>query len=150
MNNHGRGCGLSRGTGPRVSRPGLTPTLSDQLPLRVCLRALCILTVREYVFSTYGPDSQEWPHEGVTLNLTPPPYTGYTRRNTRFVLPQQYVNMHSPRMARTHRLAFTRYCYAQYCMLYSIKTGGRGGVRISRNSIAIVLQPCGQCRWGGQ
>jgi len=25
-------------------------------------------------------------------------------------------------------LAFTRYCYAQYCMVYGIKTGDRRGV----------------------
>ena len=72
MIDHGRGCGLSRGTGPRVGRPGLTSTFSDNprgltrvnptkstqahtqrelirvwglTPLRVCLRVLCILTV---------------------------------------------------------------------------------------------------------
>jgi len=46
---HGRGgLGLTRflrGTRPRVSRPGLIHILSDQLPLRVCLCALCIITV---------------------------------------------------------------------------------------------------------
>ena len=35
-------------------------------------------------------------------------------------------------------------------ILYGVghNNGGSGGVRISRNSIAIVLQPCGQCRGG--
>jgi len=46
-------------------------------------------------------------------------------------------------------LAFTRYCDAQYGMVYGIQIRGRGGGRILRNSIAIVLQPCGQCRWEG-
>jgi len=40
-----RGCGLLWGTRPRLSRPGPTPTLSDQLPLRVCVCALCVSTV---------------------------------------------------------------------------------------------------------
>jgi len=43
-------------------------------------------------------------------------------------------------------LAFTRYCNAQYCMVYGVKTGGRKGVAYC----AIVLQPCGRCRWEGQ
>jgi len=47
---HGRRCGLLRGTRPRVSRPGLTPTLSDQLPVRVCVCALCILAVYECIY----------------------------------------------------------------------------------------------------
>ena len=38
-------------------------------------------------------------------------------------------------------LALTRYCYAQYYMVYGISTGGRRG-RILRNGIATVLQPC--------
>jgi len=55
VSNHGRGCGLLRGTRPRVSRPGLTPALSDQLPLRVRVRALCILTVCVYSCVSYPP-----------------------------------------------------------------------------------------------
>ena len=42
-------------------------------------------------------------------------------------------------------LAFTRYCYYQYCMVYGIDTGRREG-RILPNSRAIVYQG-GQCRW---
>jgi len=51
----------------------------------------------------------------------------------------------SPRPA----LAFTRYCYYQYCMVYSIQTGGRKGSRILTNSCALVLHQGGQCRWAG-
>ena len=42
--------------------------------------------------------------------------------------------------------AFTRYCYHQYCMVYGIQKGGRGGVLYFPNSRAIVLQQCGRCR----
>jgi len=45
-------------------------------------------------------------------------------------------------------LTFTRYCHCQYCMLYGIRRGGRGGGRILHNSQAIVFQSCGHCRWG--
>jgi len=45
--------GSTRWTRTRVSRPGLTPTLSDQLTLRVCLCALCILTVCENASLVY-------------------------------------------------------------------------------------------------
>jgi len=48
---------------------------------------------------------------------------------------------------RGGELALTRYCYYQYCMVYSVQTGGRKGSRILPNSRAIVLQQCGQCRW---
>ena len=42
------------------------------------------------------------------------------------------------------------YTYTAYCMVYGTKTGDRRGGRILRNSsIAIVLQPCEQRRWGG-
>jgi len=47
---------------------------------------------------------------------------------------------------RGHSLAFTRYCYCQYCIVYGIHKGFRVGVRILRNHCAIVLQQCGQCR----
>jgi len=49
-------------------------------------------------------------------------------------------------------LAFTRYCNAQYCMLYGVwrDIGGSEEDRILRNSIVIVLQPRGRCRWEGQ
>ena len=47
-------------------------------------------------------------------------------------------------------LAFTRYCYYQYCMVYGTPKGGRGGGRILPNSRAIVLQQCGQCRRAGR
>jgi len=40
-------------------------------------------------------------------------------------------------------LAFTRYCHCQYCMVYGIQRGSRGGRRISRSSREIVVQPCG-------
>jgi len=39
------------------------------------------------------------------------------------------------------RLAFTRYCQYQYCMVYDFNRGGRGGSYIaqkSRNSIAVI------------
>jgi len=85
---HGRGCGLSRGTGPRVSRPGPTPTLSDQLPLRLCLRALCILVVCEGqanhspapVYRTHEGDSahegSSWQGEARWATLAMREYTG--------------------------------------------------------------------------
>jgi len=41
---------LIAGGGPRVTQPGLNPTLSDQIPLHVCLRALCMLTFDEHTF----------------------------------------------------------------------------------------------------
>jgi len=44
-------------------------------------------------------------------------------------------------------LAFTRYCFYQYCMVYHIQTGGRIGGRILSNSRAIVLHQGGPCRW---
>ena len=47
----------------------------------------------------------------------------------------------------TRDLAFTRYCYYQYCMAYGIHTGGRRGGPILLNSRAIVLHQGGQCRW---
>ena len=46
-------------------------------------------------------------------------------------------------------LAFTRYCYYQYCIVYSIQTEGREGSRILANGRAIVLHQGGQCRWAG-
>jgi len=46
-------------------------------------------------------------------------------------------------------LTFTRYCYCQYCMVYSIHTGGRKGSLILFNHRAIVLHQGGQCRWVG-
>jgi len=56
---------------------------------------------------------------------------------------------HSTPSARRPNLAFTRYCYYQYCMVYSIQTRGRRGGRILPNSCAIALHHGGQCRWGG-
>jgi len=44
-------------------------------------------------------------------------------------------------------LAFTRYCYYQYCMVYDICTGGQRGSRILPNSRATVLHHGEQCRW---
>jgi len=46
-------------------------------------------------------------------------------------------------------LAFTRYCYYQYCVVYSIQTGGRKGSRILSNTLARVLHQSGQCRFAG-
>jgi len=46
-------------------------------------------------------------------------------------------------------VAFTRYCYYQYSMVYSIQTGDRKGSRILSNDCAIVLYQGGQCRWAG-
>jgi len=43
--------------------------------------------------------------------------------------------------------AFARYCYYQYCMVYSIQTGGRKGSLILCNNHAIVLHQGGPCRW---
>jgi len=37
-----------------------------------------------------------------------------------------------------YRLAFTRYCHHQYCMVYGITIGSRWGGRILRNGRAIV------------
>jgi len=44
-------------------------------------------------------------------------------------------------------LAFTRYCDYQYCVVYSIQTGGWKGSRILSNNRAMVLHQSGQCRW---
>jgi len=46
-------------------------------------------------------------------------------------------------------LAFTRYCYYQYCTVYSIHTGDRKGSRIMSNNRATVLHQGGQCTWAG-
>jgi len=46
-------------------------------------------------------------------------------------------------------LAFTRYCYYQYCMVYRIQTGGRKVSRILSNNRATVLHQGRQCRWAG-
>ena len=46
-------------------------------------------------------------------------------------------------------LAFTRYCFYQYCMVYSIHTGVWKGSRILSNNRAIVLHQGGQCMWAG-
>jgi len=46
-------------------------------------------------------------------------------------------------------LAFTRYCYYQYCMVHSIRTRVRRGSRLLPNNRAIVLHQGGQCRWAG-
>jgi len=37
-------------------------------------------------------------------------------------------------------LAFTRFCHDQHCMVYGIHKGGSEGVRVLRNSRAIVMQ----------
>jgi len=63
------------------------------------------------------------------------------------VFEQQDVG-HLEQRGRCYMLAFTRYCYTRYCMVYGIQTGGRGGgSRILRDSRAIVLQQFEQCRW---
>jgi len=46
-------------------------------------------------------------------------------------------------------LAFARYCYYQYCMVYGIQKKVGGGGRILPKSRAIVLQTCGQCSRAG-
>jgi len=51
--------------------------------------------------------------------------------------------------AHAYGLAFTRYCYYQYCIVHSIHTGGRKGSRILSNNLAIVLHQGGRCRWAG-
>jgi len=62
----------------------------------------------------------------------------------------QGVNLTFCQLARLgSHLAFTRYCYYQYCMVCSIQTGGRKGIRILANSREIVLHQGGQCRWAG-
>ena len=54
----------------------------------------------------------------------------------------------TPLLARS----FSLYTILQCTILYGIwrENGGSEGGRILRNSIAIVLQPCGRCRWKGQ
>ena len=49
----------------------------------------------------------------------------------------------------SHRLALTRYCYYQHCMVYSIHTGGGRGSCILSNERAMVLYQGRQCRWAG-
>jgi len=45
--------------------------------------------------------------------------------------------------------AFTRYCHYQYCMVYSIQKGSRGGGIYCAEIRAIVLQSFEQCRCVG-
>jgi len=78
---HGRGCGLLRATRPRVIRPGLTPTLSDQLPLCVCLCALCILTVCEEVLSKLN-SPHALTHDIQHTTYTNPYNTRHDQNNT--------------------------------------------------------------------
>jgi len=47
-------------------------------------------------------------------------------------------------------LAFTLYCYYQYCMVYDIQKGGSRWGRVLPKSRAIVLQQCGQCKRAGR
>jgi len=61
---------------------------------------------------------------------------------------RRYVSIHpSIYLESTLNLALTRYCYYQYCMVYSIDTGGRKGSRTPSNNRAIILHQGGQCRW---
>jgi len=54
-----------------------------------------------------------------------------------------------PALSWSWRLAFTRYCYAQYCIVYDINTGGGEWSNIAHLYMIFVLQSCGQCRLGG-
>ena len=47
------------------------------------------------------------------------------------------------------RVACTRYCYCQYCMVYSIQMRGRKGSRIRSNNRAIILHQGGTMQVGG-
>jgi len=69
----------------------------------------------------------------------------------RRVNPSLYTKRHGTNTDRPveRHLAFTRYCYYQYGMVYSIQTGVRKGSRILPNNRAIVLHQGGQCRWAG-
>jgi len=58
----------------------------------------------------------------------------------------QYMN--SPRPS-IRVLALTQYCYYQYCIMYSIHTGGGRGSCILSNERAMVLYQGRQCRWAG-
>jgi len=66
-------------------------------------------------------------------------------------LDQEYGHAHPRRDGPRASLAFTftRYCYCQYCMVYSIQTRGRKGTRILSNNCALVLHQGRQCRWAG-
>jgi len=44
-------------------------------------------------------------------------------------------------------LGFPRYCYYQYCVVYSVHTGGRKGSLILCNNHTLVLHQGGPCRW---
>jgi len=67
-------------------------------------------------------------------------------RISNFLLRSAYSICRDIGVASTpHNLAFTRYSYYQYWMMYGIQKGGGWG-RILPNSSAIVLQQCGQCR----
>jgi len=55
----------------------------------------------------------------------------------------------SLRFLAKRALAFTRYCYYQYCRVYSIQTLVRRGSRILPDNRAIVLHQGGQYRWAG-
>jgi len=47
-------------------------------------------------------------------------------------------------------LGITRYCYYQYCKVYSTQIGVWMGSRILPNHRAIVLHQGGKCRWAGR
>jgi len=53
---------------------------------------------------------------------------------------------------RAKALGLSLYTILQCTPLYGVgrENGGSEGCRILRKSIAVVLQPCGRCRWEGQ
>jgi len=62
--------------------------------------------------------------------------------------PTPSLGMANQGLTRGNRsLAFTRYCYCQYCMVHGIQTGSRREGRTMSNSRAMVLHQGGQCRW---
>jgi len=95
----------------------LPKPLSDQFPVRVCSCPLCIITVCDHgrsIFFRKPPASQ---------TCVP-----------RLAWPSQ------KQRNKALTLAHARDCHDQYCMVYGIQTGGRGGRHILRNGRAIVLQ----------
>jgi len=55
----------------------------------------------------------------------------------------------SDRVGAARELAFQGYCYYEYRMVYGTQKGGGGGGVSLRRSRAMLLQQCGNHRWGG-
>jgi len=107
---------------------------------------------RHLAFTRYFFRSKALLWGSITLLLPPPhlqslPYCNTIARLLHNIRPPIWPSLCMPYTIQYWRwqyrvkvkLAFTRYCYCQYCMVYSIHTGGRKGSLIRSNHRAIVL-----------